>query len=429
MSELHEQESEFTRLLQRLPGDDAPRPEHAGHLREQVLARFDEGQVARPARPWWKRVLTQGREIMRRPIPRLIAATACAAVILAWLLLPGHLSTAQAFNMFADTIVQAKTAKFQMEVAVEGQPKQKFQAWYMAPAKFRQELGFMVNIADFEAGKIVSLMPKEKKAMIMNLKGRPKKKTPGNYYNYFDELRKLLQEQRDATDEQFEKLGEKEIAGKKAVGFRSSTAAATVTLWGDPQTKQPLRIETVWTGMPRTETVMTDFVMNVELKTALFDQTPPAGYKVQSIDVDASDPTEHDLLAAFKACAEISGGEFPDTLDTAGVNGLIIHYALKAKAAKNISDEKIQALMKETIKIGRGFMFIVQLPESAEPTYAGKGVKRDAKQRPIFWYKPAETAKYRVIFADLTVHDADRAPQVAGAKRIERGSAIRKSPE
>jgi hypothetical protein len=28
------------------------------------------------------------------------------------------------------------------------------------------------------------------------------------------------------------------------------------------------------------------------------------------------------------------------------------------------------------------------LPESAYATYAGKGVKRDAKDRPIFWYKP-----------------------------------------
>src|ERR1700675_106385 len=109
MADLHEQESEFSQLLEGMPFDDAPRPEHAERLRE--LARGPA-----PASLWWKRALQEGRELMRRPIPRLIAgATACLAIFAFWLLLPGGQSTAQAFR-FAEAIVKAKTARYQMEV-------------------------------------------------------------------------------------------------------------------------------------------------------------------------------------------------------------------------------------------------------------------------------------------------------------------------
>jgi hypothetical protein len=76
--------------------------------------------------------------------------------------------------------------------------------------------------------------------------------------------------------------------------------------------------------------------------------------------------------------------------------------------------------MKQDINIGRGFQFGLQLPEAADAHYAGKGVKRDAKDRPIFWYRPEGAKKYRVIFADLTVQDAETAPQVEGATRLEK---------
>jgi outer membrane lipoprotein-sorting protein len=417
MADLREQESEFMRLLQRLAFDDTVRPEHAGNLRDRVLARFDQAQAAEPARPWWKRVLTQGRDIMRRPIPRLIAASAACLAVAFWLLVPGRQSTAQAFNHFALAVVEAKTAKFQMEVLVEGQPKQTAKTWYLAPGKFRQELGMLTNISDLPAGKMLTLIPGEKKAMMMNIKGVPKDKASDNY---FERLRQLLAEKRDAKDDQFERLGEKEIDGKRALGFRNDSPAGTVTLWGDPKTGQPIRIESVWSGVPRTQVVMSNFEINVELKADLFDQTVPANYKLQSFDVDGSQSREQDLVQAFRSCADIGGGEFPETLDTAGLNKLIIKYAIARRQANDFSDEKMQELMKQSIQIGRGFQFALMLPESADATYAGKGVKRDQKDRPIFWYKPEGSPKYRVLYANLTLQDADTAPQVAGAIRLEK---------
>ena len=67
------------------------------------------------------------------------------------------------------------------------------------------------------------------------------------------------------------------------------------------------------------------------------------------------------------------------------------------------------------LNIGRGISFASELPDSADAHYAGKGVKRDEPDRPIFWYKPEGSEKYRVIYADLSVKDADAAPEIAGA--------------
>src|ERR1700683_4428184 len=118
MSDLNEQESEFQRLLEGAPFDDAPRPEHAQSLHREMLARLDAVEPSaipnRQRSKTWKNLLIQGRDLMRRPIPRLVAVSAVCLIIGAvWLLVPGRQSTAQAFNKLAEALVTAKTARFE----------------------------------------------------------------------------------------------------------------------------------------------------------------------------------------------------------------------------------------------------------------------------------------------------------------------------
>ena len=47
--------------------------------------------------------------------------------------------------------------------------------------------------------------------------------------------------------------------------------------------------------------------------------------------------------------------------------------------------------------------------------YAGWGVSLGAADRPIFWHRPKDSKKYRVIYADLSVGDADTPPSVTNA--------------
>ena len=52
------------------------------------------------------------------------------------------------------------------------------------------------------------------------------------------------------------------------------------------------------------------------------------------------------------------------------------------------------------------------LPPEADAHYAGKGVSLGAADKPIFWYRPKDSKKYRVIYADLSVRDADTPPSM-----------------
>lgn len=361
---------------------------------------------------------------MRRPVPRLIAVgTACFIIAAVWLLVPGRQSTAQAFNKLAETLITARTARFQMEVDVEGQPKQKFQSFFFAPARFRNELALtrVVTIVDWSVGKIMTVIPATKQVVVMNIHGEAGKE---KFQSQFDRLRELLSKSRDAKEDQYQRLAEKEIDGHRAVGFRYDSPAATVTLWGDAETGQPIRIETLWSGIPRTEATMTDFEINIDLKDSLFDLTPPAGYKVQSLNFDIHKPTERDLVDAFKVASDIGGGEFPDSLDTTGVSRLIIKYTMSHLAKP--SEDATQRLMKQAMTMGLGFQFALELPETSDTHYAGKGVKRNAKDRPVFWYKQQGTGPYRVIYADLSVKEVAEAPATQGAMRIQKASKTTK---
>jgi hypothetical protein len=66
----------------------------------------------------------------------------------------------------------------------------------------------------------------------------------------------------------------------------------------------------------------------------------------------------------------------------------------------------------------RGILFARQLPPKADAHYAGKGVWLDTAGRPIFWYRPKDAKKYRVIYADLSVRDADAAPEAPNAQPL-----------
>ncbi len=68
--------------------------------------------------------------------------------------------------------------------------------------------------------------------------------------------------------------------------------------------------------------------------------------------------------------------------------------------------------------IERGLGFVVELPREADAHYAGKRVSLGAADTPIFWYRPKNVRKYRVIYADLSVREADRPPSVPKAQPV-----------
>jgi outer membrane lipoprotein-sorting protein len=426
MSELDEQEAEFARRLARLPLDDGPRDAHRDELRERFLAGCESSTSQAPAgriRP----ILFQGRALMRRPLVRLTAlAAACLVVAIAWLFLPGQQSTAAAFNAFAAAIVDARSAKFQMVVSIEGQPKQTAQAYFLSPGRLRQEIGNIVSVIDMRSGKFMTINPLDKSVTVMNMKGRQH----NGPLDLFEQMRELLAKNRDAAVPGYEALGEREIGGRRTLGFRCASPLGTATMWGDPATGLPVEIISTFSGVPTTEVTMTDFTLNSGVPESLFAMTPPEGYKLRSFDIDASPFTEADLLKALDIASKLNDGKFPEALDTASVMKAMTGSLLKdARGGQKPSEETMKQLMESSVSIGRGISYVLEMPATADAHYAGKGVQRDTPDRPILWFKPKGQEKYRVIYADLSVRDADRAPQVADAVPVRMPAAKQKAKQ
>lgn len=363
---------------------------------------------------------------MKRPLPRLLAMSVpCVLLLAGWIYLREPKSASAAFYEFANSLVTAKTARFQMVVTTPGQPTFKARSIFMAPARYRQdfdEIG-MVNLSDMELGKIVNLNTKLKTAVVITLVGRPDK--PQGNMDLFVQLREMLAD-KDTKVGSYHPVGEKEIGGRRTLGFRRDNPMATVTIWGDPETGLPVQIDTEMSGVTPIDMTWSDFELNVELDESQFDLTPPEGYTVQAFEMDASPFKEEDLIETLRICSDLNDGEFPERLDFETSQQFILK---SSKATKKTSDAKVmEKFMKIGAKIGRGFSFATQLPSSADAHYAGKGVVRDAKETPVFWYRPKGAKKFRVINADLTVHEAVGAPEVSGAVRIGTPAKMAEKP-
>ncbi len=91
-----------------------------------------------------------------------------------------------------------------------------------------------------------------------------------------------------------------------------------------------------------------------------------------------------------------------------------------------IMEASMKKVMEVQIPIQRGLMFALALPTEADAHYAGKGVSQGAADKPIFWYRPKDAKKYRVIYAELSVHDSDTPPNVPDAQPVPGPSTPKK---
>jgi len=307
-----------------------------------------------------------------------------------------------------------------------------------------------VTIVDGQTAKSIMLMPNMKLAVAMDMKklredslkksGRLAKDPPADV---FETVRRLVREGSSGTGDKAERLGKKEIDGRQAVGFRINANGMDMTLWADPETAWPIRIEIVMAMLDGVRLVMNHFRYNVDLDKSLFSLEPPDGYVTQTMQMTM--PVEEDLVRTLRTLAEGNKGEFPaklelsltmtgggvDKLDKstqekmeAELNKIAAKYGgkekLREKYGKKIPPEIMAEFMKATgplmqeqtqkqmplmQKRMRGITFYTMLKPENDPHYVGGGVKLGTPDCPILWYKPTGADKYRVIYADLSVKD------------------------
>jgi outer membrane lipoprotein-sorting protein len=377
------------------------------------------------------RSLDTWRWIMRSSVSQISAAAILALAIggiAVWFHGGG---TTPAFANFIEPILSAKTVTFTSTFESEGQKITSKVMGMASPQRMRLEQGMpgqqkTVTVFD-DTGNNLVLRPAEKVAIVITLTNVPKEKRPKAI---FFELRSQLSDARDRPDWIREPLGEKVIDGRRLVGFRLTGHGVICDLWGDPKTGMPVRIENSAPSNPNVEPVIcSDFVFDADLDESLFSLEPPAGYKVQKQTVDVSQAEEKDLIETLRRYAQLRGGALPDQLDVVEITKLFQEDWAKSHPKKDgsPSEEERQEQLNGMLKFVRGLSFAFeQLPRKADAHYAGKGVKVGAADTPVFWYRSGDAKKYRIIYADLSVREADTAPSVPNAQPVVSASGPKK---
>jgi outer membrane lipoprotein-sorting protein len=398
---------------------------------------------------------------MKRIAKIAVAATAVVGmgIIVSWVVIGGG-STSLALAEVAKALDSLRSATYEETVEVKNPIDGKrntfrSKSMFLAPSRQRSEIsmpmgpggkmGNSIMIMDLQAMKALSLLPEQKQAVKADLSKI--KRSRSDPSNMFEMVRQLVREGNGGGGGKAESLGKKEIDGRMAVGFRTRSNMADMTIWADPETARPIRIELY---MPSYDShgVMSNFCYDVALDPTLFSLEPPAGYTVIS-NMQAAMPVEQDLIDVLRLIAKHNNGVFPSVIGMSKEYMEALQAESKEEADKLLEMPEAQELMKKlkakygkdqsgymkewmqewmkmsgslvqkhTLKAQQGPMFYMMLKPENDSHYAGKGVKLGTPDRPIFWYKPTGAEKYRVIYADLSIKElaADEVKKLPGAK-------------
>ncbi len=115
-------------------------------------------------------------------------------------------------------------------------------------------------------------------------------------------------------------------------------------------------------------------------------------------------PPQRELIDALRYYSERSGDIFPDSLDWRGFS-VLLKKTFEPYMGQRITAKLTAENTEMQFKLQPGAAFAACLPVEADAHYAGKGVSLGAADAPIFWYRPKDAKKYRVIYADLSVKE------------------------
>ena len=337
------------------------------------------------------------RTIMKSPITKIAAAVVVISGVLIVMHFTGLSTGTVTFADVIKPILNAQTAVLDIIIGEEESGGPVIHDQIKGPL-IRRTLSHMedvVSIIDLETSRILSLTISKKEAAYVDLKGLP------SMPNYLDTLRNIVSELQETPAFEVEELGKQEIDGQEAVGFLARHPKAEVTIWADPETALPVRIEQVSGQM---KIICKNVKFDVPMDDSQFSMDVPDGYKLQEVELDLMGATEEEFIEGLRIRAEVfGGGQFPDSV---AVEDFV-------KEAPSM-EEKIDALglsdeeeTEQGLKITRHLLFIRFFKGQGKWHYAGNGVKLGDAETAIFWYRPEGSETYRVIYGDLRVKDVE----------------------
>ncbi len=348
------------------------------------------------------KTINLSRMIMRSPIIKFAAAAVIIIAVFFGMNQFGNPFESSAFAKVVEQLNSARTLTYSVltKTNVESMPTVRTTWAYKEPGFLRTTTadGF-VTIFDSIKGTGISIMPPEKKYLeveMTNILGDPS----NDPFIIIEKLRTLP----NRADEE---LGEKEIDGQAAEGFRVTKNDTTTTVWIATDTGELVRVEMEFANNPVMNSIMSDFQMNVPLDDSLFSLAPPAGYEKMpfKVQADVSTVTEQDLIEFLEIWVKYWANDstFPPRIS--GPDFAKVVYALAQEGKLADSKEAQQQRVSSVESMYRGGIFVGMLPAESNWRYAGENVKYGEADTAIFWYRPKGSINYRVIFADLHIEE------------------------
>ena len=339
------------------------------------------------------------RTIMRSRVTKIAVAAAIIIAILTATHFWGNPMESMAWADIVQPILTARTVVFNV-VMSEAEDAPVMKVMNMGTQQVRTELLSpdvktvqVIAIIDYNALRMLQLIPEKKTATFIDLKDLPEKSE-----NILKEMRNIIADLQNDPDVSVEALGEKEMDDRVAKGFRATGPDGEVTVWADSKTTLPIRVEQTWRQM---QFVCTNFQFDVELDESLFSMEIPEGYSepVQG-ELSIEGSTDEDLVTTLRIWAEVILDDvFPR--DFTGQDYLEDVKANRQKFVNLQDKEKIEMAMK----MQPGFIFVQLLKAENDWHYVGANVKLGDAKSPVCWYRPDDSKTYRVIYGDLSVKD------------------------
>ncbi len=344
------------------------------------------------------------RTIMNTKTRKLATAAVIlvAATVTLYIIAGPFGTTSTVYAEVAERLHKALTMTYKITTTtpVEWMPDMEMEVAFKEPGLMRMTAaGGYVSVMDAVQGKGLSIDPGKQQFTEMDLSNLPD--DPGqNQLSGIEGLRSLP----DRADEE---LGTREIDGRTVQGFRVAAGGITYTVWIDPKTRELVEMEIEFANAPGISGTMTDIRYNVDLPDELFTITPPEGYTRLELEVDGSAPSEDDLIEFLRYFSSITvDNTFLPTLNPAELPNVVMEMAMAGKFGPDQpTAEDDDLVMAITMKTTRATMFVMMLPAESNSHYAGENVKHGDAETPIFWYQPAGSETYRVIYGDLSVKD------------------------
>jgi hypothetical protein len=263
--------------------------------------------------------------------------------------------------------------------------------------------GFRSKYGQSEEETIISMMDLSRQNRFVTLYPLKKCAETADNHGYNPTLLTYDGLKEDFHNETEESLGDMEINGRKAIGFRFVKDNKEIMVWVDSDTALPIQIESKANDGTETLT-LTNITFGVELDDQLFDMTVPDDYLAMNMSTEEFtipfELTEKHLVEGLKIAAGHRGGKFPTYFGRGRPGQEAIDKSLEEQS-------RIVAPIEDDFAIMLATEYFVRLPKGSEWQYVGEDVQLGDAKKPVCWWKTPESKTYRVIYGDLSIRDVE----------------------